>query len=135
MPENWKDRRASRAVKITREMVDRFAELSGDTSPIHMDDGAARAGGFEGRVAHGFLLGALVSSVLGTQLPGARGVLQQSSLLFLKPCYIGDEVTIEVTCTDYIESVRVLKLQVRVTNARGQVLVKGTVQSGLRPTP
>lgn len=127
----WRGATASKTVRISAELLDNFTALSGDDSRIHVDDQAAQARGFNGRVVHGFLLGSLISSVIGTQLPGHEGVLQKSSLTFHKPCYIGDEVLIEVSVAEYIESVRVLLLNVSVKNAGGQVLVKGEIQSGL----
>jgi|CXWL01.1.fsa_nt_gi 3-hydroxybutyryl-CoA dehydratase len=127
----WSGETASKTVHISAELLDNFTALSGDISRIHVDDQAAQARGFKGRVVHGFLLGALISSVIGTQLPGHEGVLQKSSLSFHKPCYVGDEILIEVSVAEYIESVRVLMLNVTVKNAGGEILVKGEIQSGL----
>ena len=47
-----------------------FAELSTDHNPVHLDDDYARDTIFEGRIAHGILTAALISSVIGQQLPG-----------------------------------------------------------------
>ena len=44
-------------IKITESLVDEFAKLSGDFSPIHMDDEYAKSTKFKGRVVHGMLLG------------------------------------------------------------------------------
>ncbi len=127
----WRGQTASKTVRITEGMLDRFVALSGDDSRIHVDAQQAAARGFKGRVVHGFLLGSLISSVVGTQLPGHDGILQKSALTFHNPCYIGDDVVVTVTVSEYIESVRVLILNVSVKNAAGQVLVKGEIQSGL----
>ncbi len=132
-PETWKGKSARRVVVITAEMLDRFVALSGDTSPIHVSDEAARARGFKGRVVHGFFLGALVSSVVGTMLPGEDGVLQRESLSFHRPCHVGDEVTVEVVCDEHHESVGALVLKATVKDSEGRLLAKGTVQSGLVP--
>ncbi|MGB6231491.1 MAG: MaoC family dehydratase [Litorimonas sp.] len=78
---------------ITAEMIDRFAEITGDRNPIHMDDEAARANGFEGRIAHGALSASFISAVLGNQLPGPGGVFVELNLRFRKPALIGDEIT------------------------------------------
>lgn len=128
---DWRGKTARKSVLITEELLDRFVALSGDDSLIHVKDQAARARGFKGRVVHGFLLGSLISSVIGVQLPGHDGVLQKASLTFHNPCYIGDEILIEVAVSDFIESVRVLRLTISVKNADGLVLVKGEIQSGL----
>lgn len=128
----WLGRKAERTVRITTELVDQFVDLSGDNSPIHVSDEAARAHGFQGRVAHGMLLGALLSNVIGTELPGANGVLQSVELSFRQPCKIGDEITICVSVSEFHESVNTLILKVRIRRQDGVTLASGSVRSGLR---
>ncbi|MEM9600936.1 MAG: MaoC family dehydratase [Pseudomonadota bacterium] len=83
---------AKTVATITAEMIDTFAEITGDHNPIHMDDDAARANGFEGRIAHGALSASFISAVLGNQLPGPGGVFVELNLRFRKPALIGDEI-------------------------------------------
>jgi 3-hydroxybutyryl-CoA dehydratase len=130
--ERWTGRSAERTFAISAGLIDRFVDLSRDNSPIHEDDEFARARGFRGRVAHGMLLGSLLSSVVGTELPGAAGVLQEVRLSFRQPCYAGDEIRIRVQVTEFIESVQTLILTVLITNQDGVTLAKGTVQTGVR---
>ncbi|HEY8264130.1 MAG TPA: MaoC family dehydratase [Methyloceanibacter sp.] len=93
---------ASYAKKITNEDVLAFAELSGDTNPVHLNDAFAAGTIFKKRIAHGFLTGALISTVLGTKLPGPGCIYLSQSLKFRAPVYIGDEVvaTCKVTSVD-----------------------------------
>jgi acyl dehydratase len=126
----WHNRSATCTLVVTGEMIDAFAALSGDTAAIHLDDQHARRAGFTGRVAHGLLLGALVSRVIGTELPGAAGVLHGVSLSFRNPCYVGDLISITVSVREYIASIEVLTMDVRVTRADGTLLAKGQAQSG-----
>jgi 3-hydroxybutyryl-CoA dehydratase len=130
-PESWIGRRATRKVAMTTALIDRFAAISGDSSPLHMDASFARACGFRGRVAHGELLGALISGLIGTELPGARGVLQEIRLGFHNPCYEGDEITIEIQVSDHHVSVNAVSCEVRVRNREELLLVKGVFRSGL----
>lgn len=44
------------ACKISAELIDDFARVSGDHYAIHMNEAAAKARGFERRVAHGLLV-------------------------------------------------------------------------------
>lgn len=69
-----------------------FAGVSGDTNPIHLDQDFASRTMFEGRIAHGMLTAALVSTVLGTRLPGPGAVYVSQSIRFLAPVRIGDTV-------------------------------------------
>jgi acyl dehydratase len=96
-----------------------------------MSEVEARSQGFEDRVAHGLLLGALVSSIVGNELPGAGGVLQGVDLAFRRPCLAGDEILIELEVVDVFESVRTLEMKVSIRGPRG-VLATGRVRSGLR---
>lgn len=77
--------------------VDAFAEVSGDTNPVHLDEAYARTTTFQSRIAHGMLSGAYISAVLGTRLPGPGAIYLNQSLRFRRPVKIGDAVTARVT--------------------------------------
>lgn len=72
--------------------IEMFAELSTDRNPVHLDDDYARDTIFEGRIAHGMLTAALVSAVIGEQLPGHGTVYLKQDLRFLAPVRPGDRV-------------------------------------------
>jgi 3-hydroxybutyryl-CoA dehydratase len=93
---------ASVSKTITDADVTAFAELSGDVNPVHLDDAFAADTIFKKRIAHGFLTGALFSTVLGTKLPGPGCIYLSQGLKFRAPVYIGDEVvaTCKVTGVD-----------------------------------
>lgn len=127
----WVGRSAKRTFTVSEALVDRFVELSGDRSAIHVSDAAAVARGFTGRVAHGMLLGALTSAVLGTELPGDAGILQTVELAFRQPCYVGDRITVHVAARELFASVATLVLDVRIVRDDGTVLATGSVRSGV----
>lgn len=77
---------------ITAEMIDTFADITGDHNPIHVDEAAAKAAGFDGRIAHGALSASFISAVLGNDLPGPGAVFVELNLRFRKPVLIGSEV-------------------------------------------
>jgi 3-hydroxybutyryl-CoA dehydratase len=77
---------------ITEADLLMFAGVSGDTNPIHLDQDFASRTMFEGRIAHGMLTASLVSTVLGTKLPGPGAVYVTQNLRFLAPVRIGDTV-------------------------------------------
>ena len=109
--------------------IDRFANFSGDTSAIHMDSATAIARGFTGRVAHGMLLAAWVSSIVGTKLPGDCGVLQSSNFAFRAPVVPPDVLTITIEVAGKSESVAQLKLAVTVVRSDGVVAMTGDLRS------
>lgn len=107
---------ASYAKTINNEDVLAFAELSGDTNPVHLDDAYAAGTMFKQRIAHGFLTGSLISTVLGTKLPGPGCIYLSQSLKFRAPVHIGDEVvaTAKITSLDPDKARAVLATQCAV---------------------
>ena len=78
---------------ITAEMIDTFADITGDHNPIHVDAEFAATTQFGQRIAHGALSASFISAVLGNDLPGPGAVFIELNLRFRKPAFIGDEVT------------------------------------------
>ena len=78
-----------------------FVAVSGDTNPVHIDEEYARTTPFGQRIAHGLLTAGLISTVLGTKLPGPGAIYVSQSLRFLAPVAIGDTVTASATLTEY----------------------------------
>lgn len=77
-----------------------FAEVSGDSNPVHMDQAYAEATLFKGRIAHGMLSAAYISTVIGMKLPGPGAIYMSQSLKFRAPVRIGDEVVTICTVTE-----------------------------------
>ena len=88
---------ASLARTLTRADIELFAVMSGDVNPAHLDDEYARSDMFHKVIAHGMWSGALISTVLGTQLPGPGTIYLGQSLRFLKPVGLGDTVAVTLT--------------------------------------
>ena len=78
---------------ISDNDVRQFAAASGDTNPLHLDDEFAEETRFRGRIAHGTLVGSLISAALA-RLPGLTIYLSQD-LEFHNPVRIGDRLTAE----------------------------------------
>lgn len=90
---------ASFAKTITEADVLLFSAVSGDTNPVHINAEFAAASVFKERVAHGMLSASLISTVLGTRLPGPGSIYLNQSLRFRAPVRIGATVTAKVTIT------------------------------------
>lgn len=88
---------ASYTRTITESDVQKFGEVSGDFNPLHFDEAYAKTTIFRGRIAHGVLSLSFISTVLGTQLPGAGAIFLGATVRFKSPVRIGDTVT--ATCT------------------------------------
>tara|TARA_Y100000741_G_scaffold285503_1_gene225305 strand:- start:930 stop:1361 length:432 start_codon:yes stop_codon:yes gene_type:complete len=112
-------------VTITESMVDDFAELSGDFSPIHMDEKYAESTTFKKRVVHGMLLGSFLSRVDGMYLPGKHALYFSQSMEFRNPCFIGDTVKVSSEVIDKSESTKILKIESKITNQQNKILLYG----------
>ena len=95
--------RASLKKTFTEEDIAAFAQLTLDDNGMHMDPQLARRGLFRRPVVHGVLVGSLISSVMGTSLPGHGTVLQDQQIEYQNPVYPGDTVTAEVCLTEVQE--------------------------------
>ena len=82
---------------VTEKEIETFADVSGDTNPVHLDQAYAEKTMFKGRIAHGMLGAAFISAVLGTKMPGPGAIYMSQVLRFKAPVRIGDEVV--TTCT------------------------------------
>ena len=91
---------------VTEADIVAFAEVSGDTNPVHMDEAFAAATPFKGRIAHGMLGAILISTVLGTRLPGPGCIYVAQDLRFKAPVRIGDTVVAKVTVTEIVPEKR-----------------------------
>lgn len=95
--------RASLTKMITQEDIESFAELTMDDNGIHIDPELSGRGLFRRPVAHGVFVGSLISSVMGTKLPGHGTVLQEQNIRYINPVYPGDVITAEVVMTEVDE--------------------------------
>jgi oxepin-CoA hydrolase/3-oxo-5,6-dehydrosuberyl-CoA semialdehyde dehydrogenase len=90
--------------RVTLADIEHFAEFTGDTFYLHMDEEAARANPFfDGRVAHGYLIVSFAAGLFVQPDPGP--VLTNyglENLRFLAPVYPGDELTVTLTCKQII---------------------------------
>ncbi len=79
-----------------------FAGVSGDINPVHLNQEFAAGTEFEGCIAHGMLTASLISTVLGTKLPGPGCVYLSQNLKFLAPVRAGDTVRARATITEIV---------------------------------
>ena len=119
---------ASLTRNFTQDDVQIFALMSGDVNPAHVDAEFAASDPFHKVVAHGMWTGALISTVLGTELPGPGTVYLSQNLQFRKPVFLSDTVRVNVTVTA-IDSTAGhaprATLRCTVVNQRNETVVEG----------
>jgi len=117
--------RATRVRTFTDADIARFAEVSGDRNPLHLDDAYAATTPFGERIAHGFLTASMISAVIGMELPGPGSIYLGQTLKFLAPVHIGDTVTASVEVIGMREEKRLLTLRTDCTNQAGVLVISG----------
>ena len=68
---------------VKEEMGQKFAELSGDFNPIHLDGEFAKDSRFNGKIAHGMLVASFISGVIGNDFPGQGSIYMKQELKFI----------------------------------------------------
>ena len=94
--------------KISSGDVNMFANLTGDNSPLHMEDGFAQERGFKNRLVHGGLLVGCISQLVGVHFPGENAIIQTLNIKFSHPAYIGDTLKIDSIVDQVSESVKTI---------------------------
>lgn len=112
------------AKKITEADVFAFADASGDHNPLHIDETYAKESVFKNRIAHGILTAGIVSTVLGSVLPGLGTIFVELHIRFLKPVYFDDTITATGTVMEIINPKRV-RLMVACVNQHGKDVAIG----------
>ena len=115
---------ASFAKTITEADILLFAAVSGDTNPVHINAEAAAASMFKERIAHGMLSASLISTVLGTRLPGAGTIYLGQTLKFKAPVKIGQTVTATVVVTALDAAKKRVTLST-ICTVQGKAVIEG----------
>jgi len=115
----------SEEIFIDQNLVSRFAELSGDKNPIHIDEDFARNSIFGKPIVHGMLIASLFSKILGNNLPGEGSIYLGQSLRFIKPVFVNGKVTIEVVITNIREDKPIVTLRTTCYNSSKEVAIDG----------
>lgn len=107
---------------ITEADLLMFAGVSGDTNPIHLDEEFASGTMFESRIAHGILTASLISTVLGTKLPGPGAIYVSQNIRFLAPVRIGDTVVARCEIEELVDEKKRARLSTVCTVREKKVL-------------
>jgi 3-hydroxybutyryl-CoA dehydratase len=100
---------------LTEADIVLFAGISGDTNPVHINEEFASQTMFSGRIAHGMLTAAFISTVIGTRLPGPGSIYVSQSLRFKAPVRTGDTLVARATIIDLVPEKRRATLSTTVS--------------------
>ncbi len=110
---------------FTEEEVFRFAEISREMNPLHLDKDFGRYSIFGQRIVHGMLVASLFSGLIGMELPGEGSIYLGQSLTFKAPVAIGENVTASVEITKIREDKPIVTLQTVCVDSKGRIVIEG----------
>lgn len=116
---------AERTRHVTDDVIRRYAEVTEDFNPVHVDEVYAARTRFGGRIAHGMLAGGFVSAVIGMDLPGPGAIWMSQTLRFARPVMPGDTVTTRVEIVELVPEKRRARLSTVCRNQKGETVLEG----------
>ncbi len=119
---------ASLVRQLTERDIQLFAVMSGDVNPAHVDREFAKDDRFHQIIGHGMWAGSLISTVLGTQLPGPGTIYLDQSLHFRNPVRLGDTVTVTVTAREKMPEKNRIIFDCACTRQDGKIAAEGVAE-------
>jgi 3-hydroxybutyryl-CoA dehydratase len=117
--------KTSRTKTISDDVIRTFAELTGDTNPVHLDDAYAVGTRFGRRIAHGMIAAGLISAMLANDLPGPGTVYLGQTLQFKAPVYPNDTITATVEVKSVRADKPIAVLSTVCTNQDNVIVLEG----------
>lgn len=114
--------------KVSDEDVRKFAEVTGDKNPLHLDDGFASTTMFKDRIAHGMIGAGIISGGLAMHMPGLGTTYLEQDLKFMRPVRIGDVLTVELKVLEILPKTKfdIAKIRTTCMNEQGEIVISGT---------
>lgn len=116
---------ASMKKVFTKEDIELYAKVTGDYSDIHLNEEYAGNTRFQHCIAHGLLVGGLISGVIGMKLPGNGSIYEKQTFQFLAPVMIDDEITAVVTVEEVMLQRNRVRLRTICNNVKGRCVIDG----------
>lgn len=113
---------------ISDEDVQKFAEVTGDHNPLHLDEEFAKNTIFGGRIAHGMIGAGIISGGLAMHLPGTGTTYLGQDLSFKRPVRIGERVKVQLEIVEITPKKKfdIAKIATHCRNEAGEVVIEGT---------
>ncbi|MCC8025075.1 MAG: MaoC family dehydratase [Clostridium sp.] len=114
--------------RVTDEDVRKFAEVTGDSNPLHLDDTFAKETIFGERIAHGMIGAGIISGAIGMHLPGIGTTYLEQNLKFKRPVKINDLIKVNIKVLEITPKSKfdIAKLETTCVNEKGEEVITGT---------
>ncbi|WP_197492178.1 MaoC family dehydratase [Arachidicoccus ginsenosidimutans] len=111
---------------FTHEQVLAYANISGDTNPIHVSEQYAEQTNFKRCIVHGYFSISIFSKVYGTLLYPEEHILISQTARYIKPVFTGIEYTAIFTTKEFFpDKNRVCYINEIIEKQTGEIKVTG----------
>ena len=100
--------------KIHKEQVMKFADLTGDYNPLHINPVFGEKSLFHKNTVHGMLIGSLFSTLVGMYCPGEKCLYVSQSLKFKEPVFYDDNVMVKGIVKSKSDSVQLITIKTEI---------------------
>jgi len=105
---------------ITQEMINAYAEATGDFNPIHVDPEYSRTGPFGRTIAHGLMTLAFVAQMLNEWSDGQFDACGEIEIAFVGPVFVGDTVEVAGSVEQIVDRDGVASARVKLSCRAGE---------------
>lgn len=109
---------------FTQDDVIRFAEVTGDKNPVHLDPEYAKITMFKQPIMHGFLSASVFSRILGTEFPGEGTIYLSQNMKFRQPMFVNRSYQARVEVLEVMEKGRA-RLKTDIIDDKGDLTITG----------
>jgi len=112
------------AFRFSQDQVNAFANITGDTNPLHINPEYAAQTAFKKPILHGMLGACVFSKVFGTVYPGPKSIYLSQSLEFRKALFPDENYLARFTIIAF-ERKRITVLTQILDSGTGEELTTG----------
>ncbi|WP_338760208.1 MaoC family dehydratase [Bernardetia sp. ABR2-2B] len=98
----------------SQEQVNKFAEVTGDNNPLHLNEEYAATTMFKRPIMHGFLGASVFSKIFGTLFPGEGTIYMNQTMNFMRPMFVDTDYEAVMTITEISREKNRAKVQTQV---------------------
>jgi acyl dehydratase len=111
---------------FSQDNFDRFAALSGDNNPIHVDPEFSARTRFGQTVAHGMLLYSTICRILSTQFPGPGFLQIKQDMVFQNPTYADTDIAVNLEVVNIQTKTQQAQIRTLITLPDGRPACSGS---------
>lgn len=110
---------------FTQEDVQKFAEVTGDFNPIHLDAEYAKCSFFKKPIVHGFLAGSVFSKIFGTLFPGEGTIYLKQEMKFMAPMFVDIVYLAKVRVKAQMKEKSRALIETNIEDGKGNSIILG----------